>query len=105
MDEADAETAWAEHARGRKKVMDFTSYKLLNDFEADWGMTIDTHYLEEQQGFPGPPERNVHAELITGYAIGHLRVDWVDGDPRWSLTPEGEAALWRGEMTGIPGED
>ena len=85
--------------------MDFTSYKLMNDFERDWGMTLDQHYFLQEQGETAEPGQNVMAELITGYAIGHLRVDWQDGEALWSLTPEGEAALWRGEMTGIPGED
>ena len=102
MDTTDGTTA---HAQGRKKVMDFTSYKLMNDFERDWGMTLDQHYFLQEQGETTAADQNVMAELITGYAIGHLRVDWQDGEAYWSLTPEGEAALWRGEMTGIPGED
>ena len=102
MDTTDGATA---RPQGRKKVMDFTSYKLMNDFERDWGMTLDQHYFLQEQGETAEPGQNVMAELITGYAIGHLRVDWQDGEALWSLTPEGEAALWRGEMTGIPGED
>ena len=85
--------------------MDFTSYKLMNDFERDWGMTLDQHYFLQEQGETAEPGQNGMAELHTGYAIGHLRVDGQDGEALWSLTPEGEAALWRGEMTGIPGED
>ena len=85
--------------------MDFTSYKLMNDFERDWGMTLDQHFSLQEQGETVEPGQNVMAELITGYAIGHLRVDWQDGEAMWSLTPEGEAALWRGEMTGIDGMD
>lgn len=87
-------------------VEDFTYHKLSRTFERNWGMTLDDYFFHSaHSASPLPREQEDEAVLIEAYLIGHMTVDWIDGDPAWTLTPAGEAAMWRGEMTGIPSDE